>query len=195
MRYHTRSLAFALLIFAGAVGVAHATQLLYRSPQDLGEDAAVVVRGTIQSVESYWNAAHTKIFTRTRIAVDQTYKGSAGPTVDVVQLGGTVGTVKVTVQGALEWQVGEEVLVFAEPYDAATYQVTGFSQGRFKVERDTATGVAYVDVAPPEGVSLVGAPAGQAPSPSVVRRRVTLEQFVTQTLGQRTEPANPGVER
>jgi hypothetical protein len=172
--------------------LAYATQIAYRSPQQLGDESALVVRGRVQSVESYWNSKHTKIFTRTRIAVDETYKGSARPMIDVVQLGGVVGNVKVTVQGALQWKVGEEVLLFAEPYDERSFQVSGFFQGKFKIEHDPATGIAYVDAPPPEGVSLVGAPSPQAPSRAQLKQRATLDQFVGQALGRREAP---GVER
>jgi len=194
-------LALALFVLTGVLALpvltdlAQATQLLYRSPQDLAQEATLVFRGRVESTESYWNAQHTKIFTRTRVSVDETYKGSAGPAVDIVQLGGVVGTVKVTVQGALQWKPGEEVLVFAEAYDAGAYQVAGFSQGRFRVERDAATGVAYVDAPPLEDVSLVGAPSADAGRPSEPGGRATLEQFVNQALGRRTEPAEPGVGR
>ncbi len=185
-------LACMFLLVAGLVALAYATQIAYRSPQQLGDESALVVRGRVQSVESYWNSKHTKIFTRTRIAVDETYKGSARTTIDVIQLGGVVGNVKVTVQGALQWRVGEEVLLFAEPYDAGSYQVSGFSQGKFRIGRDLATGTAYVEAPPLEGVSLVGAPAPQAPSRTTLRQRVTLDEFVSQALGRRVAP---GVER
>jgi len=185
-------LACIFLLVAGLVALAYATQIAYRSPQQLGDESALVVRGRVQSVESYWNSKHTKIFTRTRIAVDETYKGSARPMIDVVQLGGVVGNVKVTVQGALQWKVGEEVLLFAEPYDAGSYQVSGFFQGKFKIEHDPATGIAYVDAPAPEGVSLLGAPPTQRPSRISLKQRATLEQFVSQALGR---SVTPGVQR
>jgi hypothetical protein len=164
----------------------------------VGDGSPAVVRGRVQSMESYWNAKHTKIFTRTRIAVDETYKGNTRPTVDIIQLGGIVGNVKVTVQGALRWAVGEEVLIFLEPYDASSFQVSGFSQGKFKIERDPETGVAYIQAPPLEGVSLVGAPSPQAPAGASLRQRVTLDEFVGHALGRQAEPpepAEPGVGR
>lgn len=192
MRRCSALLMCILLLLEGLAALAYATQIAYRSPQDLGEQSVLVVRGKVQSVESYWNSKHTKIFTRTRIAVYETYKGSARPMIDLVQLGGVVDNVKVTVQGALQWRVGEEVLLFAEPYDAASYQVSGFSQGKFTIERDRATGVAYVDAPAAEGVSLLGAPAPQKPSRAPLEQRATLEQFVGQALGRNVAP---GVER
>jgi hypothetical protein len=179
------------------VGPAQATQLLFMSPQDLGREAPLFIRGWVQSVESYWNGKHTEIFTRIKITVDETYKGSAGDIVEIVQLGGTVGKVKVSVQGALQWKPGEEVLLFAEPYDAGTFQVSGFSQGKFIVERNPATGVAYVQAPAMDGVQLLGAPGAGAPTPQAPsrladRQRLSVAEFVSQAL---TRPAEPGVER
>ena len=192
MRRFATLLACMFLLVAGLAALAYATQIAYKSPQQLGDGSPAVVRGRVQSVESYWNQKHTKIFTRTRIAVDETYKGSASPMLDIVQLGGIVGNVKVTVQGALRWAVGEEVLIFLEPYDASSFQVSGFSQGKFRIERDPVTGIAYVEAPPLEGVSLVGAPSPKAPARASLRQRVTLDEFVGQALDRQAEP---GVER
>ena len=185
-----------LLVSACLTNVSIATQVLYKSPRDLGEVSSVVVRGRVASVGSYWNPAHTKIFTRTRITVDQTYKGQPPASIDVVQPGGIVGNIKVTAHGALQWRVGEEVLVFAEPYDERALQVSGFFQGKFGIVRDPATGVAYVEAPAAEGVTLLGAPAPGRPGPQASRRseieRVTVEEFVNQALGSR---AGKGVER
>lgn len=192
MRRCTALLICMLLLLAGLAALAYATQIAYRSPQDLGEQSTLVVRGRVQGVESYWNPKHTKIFTRTRISVDETYKGDARPVIDLVQMGGIVGNVKVTVQGALQWRVGEEVLLFVEPYDAASYRLSGFSQGKFTIERDRATGIAYIDAPAAEGVSLLGVPAPQKASRAPLEQRATLEQFVSQALDRSVAP---GVER
>jgi hypothetical protein len=181
-----------MLLAASLCAPAYATQVVYKSPQDLGRDAELVVRGHVQDVESYWNPAHTKIFTRTRVSVDETYKGDARPTIDLVQMGGIVGNVKVTVHGTIAWRVGEEVLLFVEPYDAGRYQISGFFQGRFKIQRDAVTGSAYVDAPQVEGVGLLGAPAPERAKISAAARRITLEQFVDQALGR---PGTPGVEK
>jgi hypothetical protein len=181
-----------VLLLAGVGSSAQGSQILYMSPQDLGEEAALVIRGRVQSVESYWNSRHTKIFTRTRLAVDETYKGGVRPTIDVIQPGGVVGTVKVTVQGALQWTVGEEVLLFAEPSGPSDFRVAGFSQGKFKIVRDAATNAAYIEGPPLEGVNLLGAPSPSRSDRSLPQRQATLEQFINQALsGSR----NPGVER
>ena len=187
---HALLLVCALLLFLGTASSTWASQAVYMSPRDLGDQATLVVRGRVESVDSFWNGKHTKIFTRTRVAVDEAYKGGAASAIDLLQLGGVVGTVKVTVQGALQWRVGEEVLVFAEPAGPADFRVMGFAQGKFTIERDPATGAAYVEGPPLEGVTLVGAPADRERARS--SRRLTLEQFIGEAL---SDSRNPEVER
>ena len=164
---------------------AFATQIVYRSPQQLGQQSAMVVSGTVQSVQSYWNDKHTKIFTRTRIAVDETFKGETKRSIDIVQMGGTVGTVKVTVHGALQWAPGEEVLLFAEKLDAVDYRIAGFSQGKFEIERDPVTGRKYINRPALEGVEILGAPSEQQLKQVSKLKKVSLEQFVNQALEKR----------
>lgn len=185
MKPHVRALACLSLLVAGVTATAFATQIAYLTPRELGQQSELVFRGKVVSVNSYWNDKHTKIFTRTRVAVDETYKGSSWAVVDVVQLGGTVGKVKVTVQGALQWNVGEEVLLFAEPYDTGSFQVSGFSQGKFGIKRNARTGTAYVQAPQAEGVTLLGAPSVQGLIQTSGTERVPLEAFVNQALGRR----------
>jgi hypothetical protein len=175
-----------LSIFLILIAVtASATQILYQSPQQMGRDSETVVRGKVISVQSYWNDTHTKIFTRTRIGVDETYKGTASPSIEILQLGGVVDNVRVTVHGALQWRVGEEVLLFAERYDATSYRVSGFSQGKFHVDRDPETRVAYVTAPALDDVELRGASAVDGMQRPTKSERVTLETFVDQALGRR----------
>jgi len=163
---------------------AWATQVLYLSPQQLGSESALVVSGTVRQVRSYWNESRTKILTETNIDVADTYKGAAGGTVTVVQLGGVVGHVRMTVHGALSWAPGEEVLLFLEPFESGSWQVSGFSQGKYRVVRDDI-GEPFIMNAPQSGAEVVGAPsAGDAAAP-VRSARVGLDEFVNQALGRR----------
>ncbi|MFZ1946806.1 MAG: hypothetical protein WAW06_04610 [bacterium] len=182
------------LVAMGWTACADASLLANRTPQQIGADSDVVVRGRVESSQSYWNDRHTKVLTRVRIAVDQTYKGPGTATLDLIQLGGTVGTMKVTAHGTPTWKVGEEVLVFAERDKAGSYQVSGLAQGKFKIVRDAKTGEAFV-VAPPEETRLLGAPAGPAPrtaGPGQAMPGVPLDEFVERALGR---ASGVGVER
>ena len=103
--------ALFLIAILFAPQSAGATQVIYQTPQQLGEKSSLVVQGRVTAVESFWNDKGTKIFTRTTVSVQESFKGAGPSTVDILQLGGVVGTVKVTVHGALQWSEGEEVLV------------------------------------------------------------------------------------
>ncbi len=176
-------LLLALLPAAG-----HATQIELRTPRQLGEQAEIVVRGRVESSESFWNDARTKVFTRTRIAIDETYKGAPRATVDIIQLGGVVDGIRVTVHGAPIWRVGQEVLLFAEPYDDQYFRVSGFCQGKFRVMRDEATDEAYIETPPAPDLEVPGTPAAGGPAaagrtPSSTARVTPLDEFVSHALG------------
>jgi hypothetical protein len=162
-------------LVALAVTAAVATQVIQRTPQELAEESALIVDGTVTGVRSYWNADHSKIFTEASVSVGSTYKGRGGSTVRVVQPGGVVGNVRMTAHGALSWSRGEEVLLFLEPSVPGAFQVAGFSQGKYVVERDSRTGRAFVQQALPADVE------GAAPATA---QRVTVEQFINQVLPQ-----------
>jgi hypothetical protein len=180
-----RTTIVAVLAAVGAVSLAataDATQVMYLSPRQLGEQSELVVQGRVIDVRSYWNDQRTKVFTTTRIAVDETYKGRRSGTVDLVQLGGVVGNVKVTVHGALQWREGEEVLLFLESPGGGMYQVSGFSQGKFNVKRNPATGEAFISRPELAGTELLGAPSVEASSRV---DDVPVGRFVNQALGRR----------
>jgi hypothetical protein len=171
---------FTLLLLAATA--ASATQIIYKSPRDLGREATLVVDGRVAGVRSYWNAEHTAIFTETLVDVSTTYKGDDTGTVRVVQPGGIVGHVRTTVAGALSWNVGEDVVLFLEPAAPGAYRVSGFSQGKFTVERDPATGAQYVRAADTGGAQVFGAPSADG---STQLKRVSVETFVNQALGRK----------
>lgn len=174
MRYFCASVAL-LAMLATAPAALGTTWVRELSARQLGDQAAAVVRGEVGGVRSYWNEQRTKIFTEILVQTRETYKGAPGASVTILQLGGVVDNVRVTVHGALQWQPGEEVLLFLEPYRDGLYQVAGFSQGKLPIERDPATGEAYVR-------SLTGAPAG---GKDLARRpqRIPLQSFVREALG------------
>ena len=66
----------------------------------------------------------------------------------------------MTVPGALQWRADEEVLLFLEPYKAGAYHVAGFSQGKFKIERDPVSGAPFVKGREATDAQLVGSPSG-----------------------------------
>lgn len=151
----------ALLVLCVAVADAAGTKLLYRSPKYLAAESTQIVRGRVSSVSSFWNDRHTNIFTEARI----------------LQLSGIVGHVNMRVEGALDWKESEEVLVFLEPGMPGTFNVAGFSQGKFAIERDPRTGRAFVHAPDLAGADVAGKPGARAGS-----GRISLDAFVAKTI-------------
>lgn len=175
------SIPFALLfVLCIAAGDALGTKLAYRGPKDLAAESPVIVRGRVTSVSSYWNARHTKIFTEARVRVEETYKGGDLREARVLQLGGVVGHVNMRVEGALGWKESEEVLLFLEPGMTGTFNVAGFSQGKFTIERDPRTNRAFVRAPDLADTELLGAPERPG-SPA----RISLDEFVAKTMSGR----------
>ncbi len=171
------------LLFGCAV--AQATQVEYRTPRQLGDESSLVVEGKVESTRSYWNASHSKILTEAMVTVASTHKGSDLGAVRVVQLGGVVDNVRMSVAGALSWRVGEEVVLFLEPMRDGSHRVAGFSQGKFRIERDAETGRAFVRAPSMDGVGLVGAPSADGSIPQATTERMTVDNFINQALGRR----------
>jgi hypothetical protein len=140
----------------------HATQLRQLSIEEMGLAADKVVQGTVTATHSFWNAEGTKIFTEITVASDETHKGRPEGTVRILQLGGTVDNVQVTVHGALAWTPGEEVLLFLEAYGNDAYVVSGLSQGKYSVVRDLRSGEVFVTRSATSVVETTG-PPGAAP--------------------------------
>ncbi len=161
------------------------TQAQLMSAGQLGRAATAIVRGEVAGQRSFWNDQHTKILTEIEVAVAETYKGAARPLVRVVQLGGVVGNVRVTAHGALAWREGEEVLLFLEPAGDGRLQVSGFSQGKFSIERDARTGEAFVSRPFPEGIELVGDGSGARAEEGA--QKVPLRTLLNRALAAQTE--------
>ena len=170
-----------LLIAVVVASAVSATQVIYRTPRQLAERSSIVALGSVADVRSYWNEGHTKIFTAITISVEETYKGDRHPSITIIQPGGVVGIVRVTVSGVLTWERGEEVLVMVEPLDEESYRISGFSQGMYRIERDPETGDAYVQGVAQETERLA-MPPGEDKRASLSIGEMPLEQFVEQVL-------------
>jgi len=180
MLIRTRFAPILVLALGLLVSNANATQIIHRSVEQLGSESTEVVRGKVASIQSYWNADKSKIYTDIIVDVDESYKGASAGSVRLVQLGGVVDNVKMTVHGALQWRTDEEVLLFLEPYKNGAYHVSGFSQGKFKIERDPRSGTPFVKGRDVSDAQLVGAPTG---SKREVAEKMTLDSFIDRALG------------
>jgi hypothetical protein len=119
----------------------------------------------VTSVTSAWDANHERILTTVDLTVVDRWKGADPAThFRIVQLGGTVGDLTMTVSGISRFSVGERALVFLRgtPEQAG---VLGMAQGKRVVRRDAGTGAWMVDAPDRAGATFIRtAPAsGAAP--------------------------------
>ena len=116
------------------------TTLVSLSLAQLTQASSDVIRASVRNQVSGWNAAHTQILTITTVAVSQVFKGTASSTLEIEQVGGTVGNVRVFVPGDITFQPQGEYVLFLEPVPTSSrYRLVGMTQGAYRIYQDAST--------------------------------------------------------
>ncbi len=167
-RLRRRTVALLLLMAAPA----GATILVKLPLEKVGSGAAVVVQGTVRSVEPI--RRNGRIYTDAVVTVDACLRGSCAAAVTVRQLGGEIDGAGVAVEGAARFAVGDEVMLFLRPRLDGAFAPVGMAQGAFQVERG-ADGAVRAFRRDLRGASFAGdAPGGlERLSPAEVARAVS----------------------
>ncbi len=150
-----------LLVLLIAAGAAQATTIVRLSVDEMTRIASDVVLGTCSSVESHWTDDHQQILTYVTVTDTRALKGRTSGSATFVQLGGRVGDDAMYTVGAPTFEVGEEVVVFLTrqsskrqlAYNTDLWLI-GLGQGKWRVERDAATGQAAATVSLGEGMVI-----------------------------------------
>ena len=138
-----RAAALAMLFLIALLPVARlagASQVQLLDTRELTLGSSEVVIGEVRSVHSHWNDAHTKIVTDVEVAISRTLKGAPAERVTLTQLGGTVGNLRVDVDGSPAFLPGEEAVFFVWRDSQGRAQLKGLGQGKFEIHRDAANG-------------------------------------------------------
>jgi hypothetical protein len=146
-------IGFAFLLFARA---SHASLVQALDTTELAKRAGHITVADVLSVQSAWDQSHKKIFTTIELSVVESWKGGAQPAshITVVQPGGTVGDISMTVFGMPQFTVGERVLVFLRGTTGAA-GVVGMAQGKLPMTRDASSGKWTVGIANSAGLERV----------------------------------------
>ena len=140
-------LTFAL---AALVGTASASQFARFDRDTQVRGSELILRGRVGTVSAHWNQAHSAIFSDAEVTVDEVWKGiPESDRVTVRVLGGTVGTVRLEVDGAPQFAAGEEVVLFLRRTDGA-YTPWGMVFGKFRIV-GTRTAAVAVGLESPSG--------------------------------------------
>ena len=133
-----RVLVLATVLVGAMISIspARATTMVSMSMEQLTQASSDIVQARVVNQVSEWNATHTQIVTITTLEVSQTLKGNTASTVQIRQLGGTVGNMTVSVPGDVALRPQSEYVLFLEPADGANYHVVGMTQGAYPVYQD-----------------------------------------------------------
>ena len=137
----SRCSALAVLVAALSAASASATTLVRMSLDQLAEASTEIIRGRVISQETRWNPSHTRIYTYTTFALDQTYKGNPPSSLVVQQPGGKIGNVQVFVAGTIQFHAQTGYVLFLErsPADPSKFLPVGMMQGAYRIYRDAKT--------------------------------------------------------
>ncbi len=121
---------------------ANSTTLSRLRFEELVKQATAVARLRCLGVESRWQDG--EIWTETRFETLEVSKGLLPGVVSVRMLGGRVGNLYSRVEGVPAFRPGEEAYVFLWGREGEPFRVLGWSQGTFRITRDSQTGVERV---------------------------------------------------
>ena len=128
---------FRAALFAGALLLApeaHATTVKLMSLLEKTEACPVVVHGIIDRTESRWAVYGARVETIVTMTILESIKGSfrRGEQISFRQGGGTIDGFTQTAEGLSNFEDGEEVIMFLEPY-LETYVPIGIGIGEYEV--------------------------------------------------------------
>lgn len=97
-------------------GLGKAKSQLYKIDLDSKiKKSSLIIEGTVSEQHSFWNAAHTMIYTASEINISGILKGSKQLKVEVVTQGGSVGNYAIKCSDLLELRKGQKGIFFCYP--------------------------------------------------------------------------------
>lgn len=145
MSYQQRRRFLWILFLVGLALIAitaSATTLSRLKLEDLALESTAVARLRCLDSSSFWDQG--EIWTETRFAVLEREKGTLPGIVTVRMLGGLVGNLHSHVDEVPAFLRGEEVYLFLWNREGEPYRVLGWSQGTFRIRRDSRSGLEMV---------------------------------------------------
>jgi len=149
---------------------------------ELVAQAEMVVLARVVALRSVWTESRYggSIVTDVTLSIDRTLKGPVFAQRSLEFLGGTVGDDTLEVSGMPAFHVGDRDVLFIHDSGRPVSPIVGFAYGRFRVVRDTATGVEMIrthDGRPLASTNDVGNP--RPPVFAVPTRTVSLDDFLS----------------
>lgn len=139
----TRLLVLALCTL---ISVARATTVIPPSFDELVAQAELIFQGTVTGVQSQWvgEGGQRHIVSYVTVQVEDPIKGNPGKTYTMQMLGGTVGDETMEVSDSPKFKAGDRDILFVEHNGTQFIPLVGIMHGRFRLEKDSATGADIV---------------------------------------------------
>ncbi|HET9481969.1 MAG TPA: hypothetical protein VFP98_09465 [Candidatus Polarisedimenticolia bacterium] len=113
-----------------------ASVFLKEDVRSLRQASESVVHAKVVDIRSYWNTARSMIFTDVTLDVKGRLHGASEDRMVVRVPGGTVADYTVEMQGAPEFEMDGEFVVFIGRWQDGAAMVAGYFQGLSRIERD-----------------------------------------------------------
>jgi hypothetical protein len=143
---------------------ASATSLVRRGIEGLTRDNETIVQASVLDIHSYWNAAHTFIFTDVHVRASAKFKGAPADDLSFTVMGGTVGQTTTLIVGGPDLAPGSEYVLFLSHTDLpgapGMLTVRDLCQGVFAVRKGRAFSQASVEPLLPDAQGIADAPGG-----------------------------------
>jgi hypothetical protein len=161
----------AAAAIVGSVPSAEASMLRSMSLAELVNEADDIVVAKVLSVAAAWDPAHRRILSTIEVDVEETWKGSSESRhLTIVQPGGSVGDIEMTVHGMPTFSVAEKALLFLRRI-AEREVVVGMSEGKRALRWSPTSNQWFVD-SPDSACTVEVSPEGKirhAAAPPSVR--------------------------
>lgn len=120
----------------------HATTVIAPDFDTLVSQADYVVRAVVNSKTAEWRSdAHGRhIITKVALSVTEVIKGAPPSPLILEMLGGRIGTDEMVVEGAPDFIVGEEEILFVHGNGRQFFPLVSMMYGMYPVSLDTASG-------------------------------------------------------
>ena len=154
-----------LCLVAGLLApIAPATTIRAFSDAELVQASDLIVRATVESSRSFWNAGRSRIYTETTVAVSHVFfeaassrqsKDKPRDRILIRQLGGRSGETVMTVPGTASLAARADVVLFLRHHETF-FTLVGMAQGRIMLSSSPRGVIASSEL---EGADLLDASA------------------------------------
>ena len=158
---------------------------------DLVNQSEFVVRTVVKSVRSEWRTKQGQrhIFTLVEFEVREVVTGTPPQPLVLELLGGTVGESAMVIEGAPQFKVGQEDILFVRGNGRQFFPLTAVTHGRYPIVKDPTSGREYVvrnNLVPLQDVGDVSNPLAEGSAAKLqlklaaTDRALSPESFITQ---------------